>query len=45
MQYLSREDEEDDATPVSMAREIDDNEEARRVLEAMEPIDPTKYEL
>lgn len=45
MQYLSREDEEDDATPGSMALEIDESEEARRVLEGMEPIDPTKYEL
>src|SRR5262249_3662693 len=45
MRYLSREDEEDDATPSSRADELDAHEEARRVLEAMETVDPAAYDL
>ncbi len=43
--YLEREDEEDDATPHSMADELDSSEEARRVLGSMEAIDPSQYDL
>jgi hypothetical protein len=39
LRYLAREDEEDDATPKSIADEIDANEDARRVLQSMESID------
>jgi len=45
LQYVEREDEEDDATPQSMADELDASEEARRVLEGMETVDPSKYDL
>jgi SNF2 family DNA or RNA helicase len=45
LRYLAREDEEDDATPTSMADEMDANEEARRVLDELETVDPTKYDL
>ena len=34
MQFLSREDEEDDATPTSLADEMDASEEVRAILEA-----------
>ena len=45
LRYLSRENEEDDAIPLSMADEIDASEEARKVLESMAPIDPALYNL
>ncbi|MBI3304429.1 MAG: helicase [Deltaproteobacteria bacterium] len=45
LRYLAREDEEDDATPTSLAEEIDASEEARRVLDELEAVDPTKYDL
>jgi len=45
LQYVSREDEEDDATPASMAQEMDEREEAGKVLESMESIDQAKYDL
>ena len=45
LRYLAREDEEDDATPTSLAEEIDASEDARRVLDEMETVDPTKYDL
>ena len=45
MRYLTREDEEDDATPRSMADEMDANEEAKQVLEEMETVDPSMYDL
>jgi superfamily II DNA or RNA helicase len=45
LRYLAREDEEDDATPSSLADDLDASEEARRVLEAMESVDPALYEL
>ncbi|MBI3325246.1 MAG: hypothetical protein HYZ81_00880, partial [Nitrospinae bacterium] len=44
LRYLDGEDEED-ATPTSMAEEMDDSEEARRILDAMERIDPATYDL
>jgi superfamily II DNA or RNA helicase len=45
IRFLDREDEEDDATPVSLADAIDEDEEARRALEGMEKIDPSLYDL
>jgi len=45
LRYLEREGEEDDATPKSLADEIDENEDARRVLESMSHIDPSGYDL
>jgi superfamily II DNA or RNA helicase len=45
LRYLSREDEEDDATPASLADEMDLSEEARRVLDEMQPVDPSVYDL
>jgi len=45
LRYLEREDEEDDATPRSLAEEMDENEEAQRVLEAMEEVDTSRYDL
>jgi len=45
LRYLAREDEEDDATPTSMAEEMDANEEARGVLESMELVDTSTYDL
>ena len=45
LRFLAREDEEDDATPASMADEMDASEEARRILDGMLRIDPTIYDL
>ena len=45
MQYLEREDTEDDAVPESLADELDANEDARRFLEGMAVVDPTQYDL
>ena len=45
LRYLAREDDEDDATPTSMAEEIEADEEAKQVLEEMGTIDPSNYEL
>jgi len=45
LRYLSSEDEEDDATPSSLADELDANEDAQRALEDMETIDPAAYDL
>jgi superfamily II DNA or RNA helicase len=43
--YLSREDEEDDATPGSLADELDENADARRLLGGMALINPADYDL
>jgi len=43
--YLSREDEEDDATPGSLADELDANEDARRYLERMAGVNTAEYDL
>jgi superfamily II DNA or RNA helicase len=43
--FLSSEDEEDDAMPVSLADEIDANEEARAFLETLGTVDATAYNL
>lgn len=45
LRYLSSEDEEDDATPASLAGEIDASDEARAVLENLETVDPAMYDL
>jgi superfamily II DNA/RNA helicase len=45
MRFVATEDEEDDATPRSLADEMDASEDAKRVLEGMESIDQTKYDL
>jgi hypothetical protein len=45
LRYLDREDEEDDATPASLADALDENEEARRALEGMATVDPVLYDL
>lgn len=45
LQFLEREDVEDDATPRSLADEIDAHEEARRLFEEMETVDTSKYDL
>jgi len=45
MRFLATEDEEDDATPRSLAGEIDANEDARQAVAAMETVDASKYDL
>ena len=45
IRYLERENEEDDATPRSMADEIDESEEARGALAGMQAIDPKDFDL
>jgi superfamily II DNA or RNA helicase len=43
--YLQREDEEDDATPRSLAEDMDAREEVQRLLAEMATIDPARYDL
>jgi len=45
IRYLEREGEEDDATPSSIADDLDATEEANRVLEGMAQVDPAQYDL
>lgn len=45
LRYLSREEEEDDATPTSLADEMDESAEVQQILGTMEPVDPSKYDL
>ncbi len=45
LRYLERENEEDDAVPQSLADQLDENEDARRVLSAMPAVDPSLYDL
>ena len=45
MQYLEKEDAEDDATPRSLADEMDETVEAKEVLERMEEVDKSQYDL
>jgi superfamily II DNA or RNA helicase/HKD family nuclease len=45
MQYIADEDEEDDATPVSLAEEFDANEDARAFLAQLPALDPAQYDL
>ena len=44
MRYLSSEDE-DDSTPASRAREMDASEEAREIIETLDPLDTSQYDL
>ena len=45
LRYLERESEEDDAIPASRAEELDASAEAQAILEGMELIDPSDYDL
>ncbi len=45
MRYLSREDEEDDATPSSLSEQLDANAEARQFIEALPTLDAALYDL
>jgi hypothetical protein len=45
MRYLDLEDEEDDSTPTSRADQLDAAEEARQVLEGLEHLDTSQYDL
>ena len=45
LQYLERENEEDDAVPESLADVLDENEDARRILDSMTAVDPALYDL
>lgn len=43
--FFSREEEEDDATPTSLADQMDTLEEARHILEQMGTVEPNLYDL
>jgi len=45
MQFLAREDEEDDATPASLADDFDENTDARAWLESLPALDITQYDI
>jgi len=45
IRFIVREDEDDDATPASLAGEIDENEEARVMLDGLEKIKVDDYDL
>ncbi len=45
MRYLSREDEEDDATPNSLADQLDAHEEARQFIDSLPTLDAALYDL
>ena len=45
LQYLNREDTEDDAVPESLADDLDANDDARRTLDSMANVDPALYDL
>ena len=45
MRYLSREDEEDDATPTSRADHLDAHAEARQFIETLPTLDASRYDL
>ena len=45
MRYLSSEDEDDDGLPSSRADEMDDSEEAREILDSLEELDTSQYDL
>jgi len=45
MRYLEREDSEDDATPMSLADEMDASEEAKAFLDTLPTVDITRYDL
>ena len=43
--HVAREDEEDDATPRSLAEDMDASEEARALLDTLDPIDHSQFDL
>lgn len=43
--FVAREDEEDDATPASLADALDASEEAKVLLDELEVIDPSQFDL
>ncbi len=45
MQYLANEDEEDDATPASLAEDFDANEDAKAFLAGLPTLDTAQYDL
>lgn len=45
MQYMERENEEDDAIPTSLADDFDASEEARHALDNMETVDTRDYDI
>ena len=45
LRYIVREDEEDDATPTSLAEELDENDEAQSVVGELDTVDPGEYDL
>lgn len=45
LRYLAKEDEEDDATPTSLAKELDDVEEVKEILQQLPTIEPSSYDL
>ncbi|MGB8345786.1 MAG: helicase-related protein [Ktedonobacteraceae bacterium] len=45
LRYLSREDEEDDATPSSRADHLDAHDEARQFIETLPALDASRYDL
>jgi len=45
MSHISREDEESDVLPRSIADDIDENAEAREILAEMKQVDPSGYDL
>jgi len=45
LRYLSSEDEEDDGTPTSKADDLDANEEAKNIVEALPTLDQNQYDL
>lgn len=45
MRYLEQEGEEDDATPSSQADTLDENAEARAILDSLPELDPAQYDL
>jgi SNF2 family DNA or RNA helicase len=45
MQFLAREDEEDDATPTSRAAEMDETEDVRGIIEELGTVNPSGYDL
>ena len=45
MQFLAREDEEDDATPTSRSDEMDDAEDVRGIVAGLATVEPAEYNL
>ncbi len=45
MQFLAREDEEDDATPTSLADDFDENIDAQAFLDSLPSLEPAQYDL